>query len=164
MNATCDDPINGYDRCKCTASNNFYLSPSSGCLKLPPPIDCQVYNSIDEDLDLRVFDIFWNKQDGAFYSAGTYFQVQYDSITIKSTAYQAYQQGNIPGTTEVTVRAVYDDPVNGLVYSDTTQLLSLSMSTDTDVYIRCTFILCKYFVINYYATDAPSKQWHQLLN
>ena len=122
INATCNDPENGFDRCKCTASEKFYLSPSSGCLKLPPPIDCEAYNAIDEDLDLNVVDILWSKQDGALYTAGTYFEVQYGDITIKSSAYQTYQQGNIPGTTEVTVRAVFDDPVNGLVYSDTTQL------------------------------------------
>ena len=87
------------------------------------PINCEVYNSIDDDLGVPVFEVYWEKKSvETRYEKGTYFLVQFEGTEIRATAYQVFDTGSIPGTTDVTVVAVFDDPVNGLVYSNSATL------------------------------------------
>ncbi len=61
VNATCAG-ANQADRCVCTAANHYYLTPSSGCMFLPPPIDCKVYSlGMDEDFEQQVTECFGQK-------------------------------------------------------------------------------------------------------
>lgn len=127
VNATCDDPITGYDKCKCTASQNYYLSPTSGCLKLEPLINCIVTNQYDYDLDMRTFYIQWEQDLEATYSSGTFFVLDLLGTTNDLNAYYFEDQGQVPGDANVTIRAAYDDIVNGLVYSESASLVNPSV-------------------------------------
>ncbi len=75
VNATCVG-ANQADRCVCTAANHYYLTPSSGCMFLPPPIDCKIYSlGMNEDFEQQVKEMFWSKSDNAVYSSGVYFEI-----------------------------------------------------------------------------------------
>lgn len=111
-NATCNTV---YDVCECTAEDRYHVSTTSGCAYLQPPVNCYVDNLYDADYDMILGEIHWSK-DG-LYESGVFFEVADPQQTSTTYGYSAYRGYEIAGTANVTVRAGYDDMVNGYVYS-----------------------------------------------